>query len=40
MSRNADVHSGPGGMMVFDLQVLKVHVPNVKRCMEPTFICN
>lgn len=27
-------------MVVFDLWVLKVHVPKVKKCREPTFISN
>lgn len=40
MSRNADVRSIPRGMLVFDLRILKVHVPNVRRRREPTFICN
>lgn len=31
------MHSSPGGMLVFDLEVLKVHVPKVKKFREPTF---
>ena len=38
--RHEKGHSSPRGMLVFDLLVLKVHVPKVKRCREPTFICN